>query len=132
MAEANDPECARLQLVAGDQVYRISRIRLHQSKAFMIEGASLPAAVFPQLSERDLRSHRLVEIAQAYSVLLGNSEERISVGTCSPLAAEALNLAQGTHVLMLDRIIRTRNGRPVEWRRAECVLNGMHYQVDLG
>ena len=132
MAEANDPECARLQLVPGDQVYRISRVRLHQSKAFMIEAASLPAALFPQLLERGLRSHRLVEIAQAYSLLLGNSEERISVGSCSPLAAEALNLVQGTHVLMLDRIIRTRNGQPVEWRRAECVLNGMHYQVDLG
>ena len=132
MAEANDPECARLQLVPGDQVYRISRVRLHQSKAFMIEAASLPAALFPQLLERSLRSHRLVEIAQAYSLLLGNSEERISAGSCSPLAAEALNLVQGTHVLMLDRIIRTRNGQPVEWRRAECVLNGMHYQVDLG
>jgi GntR family transcriptional regulator len=132
VAEASDSECAHLQLVPGEQVYRISRVRLHQSKAFMIEAASLPAALFPQLLERALRSHRLVEIAQAYSLLLGNSEERISVGTCSPLAVEALNLIQGTYVLMLDRIIRTRNGRPVEWRRAECVLNGVHYQVDLG
>jgi GntR family transcriptional regulator len=132
MAGANDTECKRLQLVAGEQVYRIRRVRLHEGKAFMIEVASLPATLFPQLLDRALRSHRLVEIAQAYSVLLGTSEERISAGTCSPLAAETLNLPQGTHVLMLDRIIRTRNGQPVEWRSAECVLNGMHYQVDLG
>ena len=132
MAEANASECARLQLATGDQVYRISRLRLHESKAFMIEGASLPAALFPQLLERALRSHRLVEIAQAYSLLLGNSEERIFVGPCSPSAAQALNVTQGTHVLMLDRLIRTRDGRPAEWRKAECVLNGMHYQVNVG
>jgi GntR family transcriptional regulator len=132
MAEANPSECARLQLVTNDQVYRITRLRLHQSKPFMIENASLSAALFPQLLERALTSHRLVEIAHAYSVLLGNSEERIGVGTCSLAVAEALELAQGTHVLKLDRVIRTRDGRPVEWRRAECVLNGMHYRVDLG
>jgi GntR family transcriptional regulator len=132
MAEASDSECARLQLTTGEQVYRISRIRSHLGRAFMIEDASLPAALFPQLVERALQSHRLVEIAQAYSLLLGNAVERIVVGTCSPLAAEALNLAQGTHVLILDRVIRTRNGRPAEWRRAECVLNGMHYKAQLG
>jgi len=132
MAEASDSECARLQLITGDQVYRISRIRSHLGRAFMIEGASLPAALFPQLVERALQSHRLVEIAQAYSLLLGNAEERILIGTCSPLAAEALNLAQGRPVLILDRVIKTRNGRPAEWRRAECVLNGMHYKAHFG
>jgi GntR family transcriptional regulator len=132
MAEASDSECARLQLITGDQVYRISRIRSHLGRAFMIEGASLPAALFPQLVERALQSHRLVEIAQAYSLLLGNAEERILIGTRSPLAAEALNLAPGTPVLILDRVIKTRNGRPAEWRRAECVLDGMHYKAHLG
>jgi GntR family transcriptional regulator len=73
----------------------------------------------------------LVDIAQAYSVLLGKGEERVFVGMCSPSAAEALNLAEGTHVQMLDRVISTHNGRPAEWRRAECVLDGMYYRVRL-
>ena len=92
LAEASACECARLQRITGDQVYRITRIRSRQSRAFMIEGASLPAALFPQLVERALQSHRLVEIAQAYSLLLGSSEERIFAGACSPLAAEALHI----------------------------------------
>jgi hypothetical protein len=33
----------------------------------------------------------------------------------------------GMHVLLLDRVIRTRDGRPAEWRQAECVLRKMHY-----
>ena len=97
----------------------------------MIEEASLPAALFPLLVEQGLPSHRLVAIAQAYGMLLGKAEERISVGAPSPLAAEALNLAQGTQVLILDRVIRTYDGRPAEWRRGECMLNGMHYVVEM-
>jgi len=131
MAEASEVECARLQLVKGDQVYRISRICSHMGRAFMNECASLPAALFPQLAERNLPSHRLVEIAQGYCVLLGKGEVRVSLGTCSPSAAEALNLAEGTHVLMLDRVVWTHDGRPAEWCRAECILDEMHYKVYL-
>jgi GntR family transcriptional regulator len=129
LAEASPSECERLQLVTGNKVYRIRRLRSRQGKAFMIENASLPAALFPQLVERDLRSHRLVEIAQAYSVLLGSSAERVLAETCSASAAEALRIEPGTPVLILDRVIRTRDGRPAEWRRAECVPGEMHYQV---
>lgn len=132
MTEASASECARLQLITGDQVHRMRRIRSQQGRAFMMEGASLPADLFPRLVERAFQSRRLVEIAQAYSLLLGNSEERVLAGTCSPFAAEALNIGLGTPVLILDRVIWARNGRPAEWRRAECVLNGAHYQVNFG
>jgi GntR family transcriptional regulator len=130
-AEASDHECSRLRLISGDQVYRITRVRSHSSKAFMFEQASLPVALFPGLVETALPSHRLVEIAQAYHLLLGDAEERISVSVPSQLAAEALSLAPGAHVLALDRVIRTRDGRPAEWRRAECALQNMHYLAEM-
>jgi GntR family transcriptional regulator len=131
LAEASEAECARLHLIKGDQVYRISRIRSHLNKAFMIEDASLPAALFPCLVETALPSHRLVGIARAYRLLLGDADERISVETPSQVAAEALHLPPGTQVLVLDRVVRTRDGRPAEWRRAECSLRKMHYQVEI-
>ena len=126
LVEANGPECSRLRLVRGDHVYRIIRFRLHLSRAFMIEQASLPASLFPDLEEIALPSHRLVEIAQAYRVLLGSAEERISLEVASPMAIEALNLAPGTRVLSLDRVSWMRDGRPAEWRRAECAANNMY------
>jgi GntR family transcriptional regulator len=130
-AEASVSECARLQLTKGNEVYRIRRIRSHQRRAFMVEDASLPVALFPQLMEKALRSHRIVDIAQAYSVLLGNSEERLFARPCSPSAAEVLKIGVGTLVLMVDRLIRTRDGRLAEWRRGECVLDGMHYHLNF-
>jgi GntR family transcriptional regulator len=127
MTGANESECAHLELVSGDQVYRIIRLRCHGSRAFMIEEASLPAALFPNLPELALRSHRLDEIAQAYRLPLGQAEERISVRGASPLAAEALDLAPGTKVLSLERVVRARDGRPAEWRRSECELNSVNF-----
>jgi DNA-binding GntR family transcriptional regulator len=63
---------------------------------------------------------------------LGNLVKCVSARSCSPSAAEALNTGLGTPVLILDRVIRTRDGRPAEWCRAECVLNGVHHQVNWG
>jgi DNA-binding GntR family transcriptional regulator len=97
----------------------------------MFEQASLPAALFPGLVERALSLHRVVQMAHAYHLLLGDAEERISVEAPSQLAAEALGLAPGTQVLSLDRVISTRDGQPAEWRRAECVLRNMHYRVEI-
>jgi GntR family transcriptional regulator len=115
--------------VRGDHVYRITRIRSYLAKAFMFEEASLPVALFPGLMETALTSHRLVDIAQAYHLLLGDAEERIAVEAPSQVATEALSLIPGTHVLSLDRVIRTRDGQAAEWRRGDCVLNNMHYLV---
>jgi GntR family transcriptional regulator len=130
--QCNGLERARLQLDAGARVYRIHRTRSHLGKIFMFEVAALPAVLFPGLEERSLPSHRLIDIAHAYCLLLGNAEERISLETPSPAAAEALNLASGTtHVLQLDRVIRSRDDQPLEWRRAECASLKMHYLAEI-
>jgi GntR family transcriptional regulator len=131
LGECSEPECARLQLVRGEQVYRIRRSRSQLGEVFMIETASLPAAIFPDLLERTLPSHVLLDVAMAYGLLLGDGQERISLALPSTVAAEALNLAPGARVLLLDRVIKTRDGRPAEWRRAECNMKRLHYQAEM-
>src|SRR5262245_61739232 len=39
---ANEPECARLRLSAGDGVYRIRRVRQHGGRKFMVADIALP------------------------------------------------------------------------------------------
>jgi DNA-binding GntR family transcriptional regulator len=38
-----------------------------------------------------------------------------------------LAVAPGTPVLMLDRVVHTADGEPVEWRRAECHIGAGYY-----
>ena len=127
---ATAAERKRLRLNEQEVVCRITRVRSYRDKAYLTEETSLPAALFPKLAETDLRSRGIVSIAHAYGVLLGEAVERVSLGIASPLTAKMLNVVEYSPIFILDRIIKTRDGRPAEWRVAECKMSEMHYKVE--
>ena len=118
-AVANATERERLQLSNKNSVWRIRRVRYEADSAFMYEDVSLPVELFPELSDS---SSRIVVLAPRYGLLLGKAEERLSVGTATEPAATALCLAPRSPVMVLDRVVRTIDGRPVEWRLGQCRL----------
>jgi GntR family transcriptional regulator len=129
--KASKEECDRLRLSADDMVYRIGRVRLKDDRAFMFEGACVPAALFPALEEMNAVTHHIASLAQKYGILLGKAEERISIGTTSVEVATALKMAPGGPVMVLDRIVRSIDGRPVEWRVAWCNPTENYYLASM-
>lgn len=129
---ASDAECERLQLTPQDHVYRITRFRSYTNKPFLFETVSLPMALFPGLTQRGLVSSALTTIANAYGLLLGNAVETVSPGAASASVSKALDIAESSPVLILDRLIMTRAGRPAEWRVGVCCRIGeLHYKVKI-
>lgn len=128
---ANDLECMRLGLRMHDPVYRTRCVRLHEDRPFMVEEASMPAALFPGLVAKNGVSHRIVALAQQHGMLLGKAEERISIDTASPAVAEALRVAPSSPVMVLDRLTLTLDGRPVQWRVGRCHLSAHHYLAEM-
>ena len=128
-AAASEVECLRLQLRSKDPVWRFRRVRLHEDRAFMSEEVVLPAELFPQLDTGN--AGRIVLLAQQHGLLLGPAEERISIGSATPYNAEALHLTQGAPVIVLDRVVHTIEGRPVEWRVGQCYLAANYYLAHL-
>jgi len=128
-APASPEECHRLRLRPSDEVFRVRGVCLNGKLPFMVEEASLPAALFPGLSEKRGTPHRIAALAQEHGILLGKAEERISIGSASASAAEALRIASDTPVMRLDRIIRMLDGQPVEWRIAHCNLVGGYFYI---
>ena len=116
-ASASATEAQRLQLINGDQVWRIRRVRFDGDNALMYEEVSLPAALFPDLSDS---STRIVLLAHQFGLLLGKADEKLSVGMASGAAADALHIPEGSPVMVLDRVVRTIDGRAVEWRIGQC------------
>ncbi len=125
-AWADEAERVRLCLQPIDRVFRIHRTCASNGKAFMAERASVPAALFPGLTEKAFLAHRIVDLAKAHGVRLGIARERVSIGIASAPAAEALGLEEGARVLVLDRVVMTLDGRLAEWRVAECNLTEEH------
>jgi GntR family transcriptional regulator len=128
---ANELEFARLSLQKGDKVFRIRRVRFNDDEPSMLEEASVPAALFPGLEEMTAFTHRIVCLAQKYGILLGKAEERISIASTSPRVADALRMVPGSPVVVLDRVVRTIDGRPVEWRMAWCQLAKNYYLAQM-
>lgn len=117
---ANELECIRLRLSSQNRVYRIQRVHLCEDRPLMMEGASVPADLFPDLLERQDSAERLALLAQRYGILLAKAEERISIGLAQASFAETLNVAAGSPVLVLDRVVVDLMGRPIEWRVGYC------------
>jgi GntR family transcriptional regulator len=126
-ASAEERKVLHLPLEA--EVHRLHRKRSYQRKPFLVEDVAVPVALFPDVSAEDWTSRWLTEIAPSCGVLLGKSVEHITPGVASAATALALRVPEGTPILILGRLISTRDGQPAAWRRAECISGGLRYQI---
>jgi len=131
-AEATEEERARLWLEAGDPVVRFRRVLLENDVPFMIEKSSIPAKLFAAVREKSDVGDPIVVLAHKCGVLLGDANERIVTGVATADVAEALRIAVGAPVVVLDRVIAGFDGRPVEWRMGWCILSGRYYEARIG
>ncbi len=128
---ANELERSRLQLSAHDSVYRIQRVRHDEGAIFQVEEASLPATLFPGLDEKKDITHRIIVLAQEYGILPGRAEERVSLGEASQPVAEKLGVSARSPIIVLDRVVLALDGRPIEWRVAQCNLVDKYYMAEM-
>ena len=128
---ASELERTRLKLQDKDTVYRVRCVRLYRDRPFMVEEASMPTALFPRLTEINGFPHAIVALAQKNGILVGKAEERISIHAATPTVAEALGIAPSTPILVLDRVLLTLEGRPIEWRVGKCNLQDHYYQAEI-
>jgi GntR family transcriptional regulator len=128
---AEEAECRRLYVRAHEKVLRICRLRRRDRKPYMLEDVVIPLSLFPGLSQASAPSHRIVVLAQQYGLLLGKGEERITIGSASLEVASILEVKAAVPLLVLDRVVHTLAGQPVEWRVGQCHIAGMHYLAEF-
>jgi GntR family transcriptional regulator len=118
---ASELERTRLRLQVDEIVYRVRCVRLHQNRPYMVEEASMPATLFPRLTEINGFPHAIVALAQKNGILVGKAEERISVQAATPTVAEALRIAPSSPIMVLDRIMLTLEGAPSSGASASAI-----------
>ena len=126
---ANDAERARLRLRGKEDVYRIHRVRSCNGRPFSVERMILPVRLFPGLTNRAASRGNIVALARGCGLRLGKARERALIGRASALAAETFSLTHSAPVFVLDRMVTTVEGCPVEWRIAECRLAPEHLEI---
>ncbi|MCC2031241.1 GntR family transcriptional regulator [Microbacterium allomyrinae] len=94
------------RVFANGQPLSLALVRLRSPEEFLPTAAELEAA-----------GSAIELLEQAYGVRVARSEHRVWATSASSEEAAALALEAGAPVLVLETVMRTREGRPVVWRR---------------
>ncbi len=108
---------AALQLGEGDEVYEIRRIRLADGRPIVLERSLFPAGRFPGLldSRLDGSLYELLEVR--YGLRPHRARESLEPVTAGVREAEALEIAEGAPLMLVERTAYARSGEPVEFAR---------------
>jgi DNA-binding GntR family transcriptional regulator len=114
---AGPVSAAALQLREGDQVHEVRRVRLGDGKPIVLEHSLFPAALFPGLLQCRLDGS-LYELLEArYGHRPHRARESLEPVTAGVREAEALDVAEGAPLMLVERIAYTQGGQPVEFAR---------------
>ena len=127
---ADPAEAEHLALTVGAPVMHLTRLQTSSGAPLLLETITVSAEMFPSL--RDAHAgYDLAELCLRHGVLIGSGEERLTMQIADERICKQLKIAKGSPVARLERLIRTIDGRPAEWRQAWCNLDGHYYTAEL-
>lgn len=127
---ANAAEAGRLALHAGAPVVCLTRLQTLNGRPLLLETITVSAAMFPSLREAPA-SYDLADLCLRHGMLIGSGEERLTMQAADEQTSTLLKVTEGARLTRLDRVIKTIDGRPAEWRQAWCNLEGHDYTAEL-
>ena len=70
-------------------------------------------------------------VRRAAGKVIASAEETLSAEAAAPRHARPLGLAPGTPVMVIERLARGYDGKPLEWRRSRGPADKFRYQVEI-
>lgn len=129
--EASQETAFRLGIQPKDEILTVHRVRYQNSLPFLTEKCVLPIRMFPALPE-DVAGYRMSVLAQNNGIIVGHAEEAVSAQSATATDAADLDIAEGTPVLAIDRIIFSDRGDALEWRVGRAHLRQERFVVHYG
>lgn len=128
VAPALPATAARLELDPGDQVLRVTRVRLVDGEPIAIERLELPASIVPGITPPDLESGNFYQLLRArFGVSVLEAVQSIEPSFTNPEQAELLDVPVYSPLLSIERTTRDTTGRIVEVTRS--VYRGDRYRI---
>jgi GntR family transcriptional regulator len=123
----------RLGIAQGDTIILIDRVRAINGRPAILETVEVPAALMPGL-EREVRLPNALypHYQSRHGISVISTEDRLSAVAADAAAAKTLGVAQGTPLLLAERVAHDLTGRAVEWRRSRFLSGDLAYAVTLG
>ncbi|MGO9504888.1 MAG: GntR family transcriptional regulator [Streptosporangiaceae bacterium] len=116
-APAGPRTAAALRIGEGDLVHDVRRIRLANGAPMVLERSLFPAALFPDMLGCGLDGSLYELLEERYGQRPHRARESLEPVTAGVAEAEALNVAEGAPLMLVERTAYSRAGLPLEFAR---------------
>lgn len=114
---ADEVVAGALGIAAGARAHRVERVRFAESEPVMLEESWIPAALFPGLLECDLGGSLYALMRDAYGRAPVRATERLAPALADAQAAEAMGVAEGDPLMLVERVAYDADDTPLEYAR---------------
>lgn len=112
------PVAKALGLESGARVQTAVRVRLIGDRVFSHLTTYVPEAIAANYSEADLATSPLFKLLERSGVQIDGAHQSVTATLATPDVAQALDVAVGSALLSLTRVVRDANGDGVEYLSA--------------
>ncbi len=123
-----------LQLRKNAQAITISRLRLVEGTPVLAEEIWLPLKPFRKFMELDDREIGPL-LYPIYDVVceqvVARADETLTAEAAQPEHSRLLQLEQGAPIIMIDRLARGYDNKPIEWRRSRGPASQFRYFTEI-
>jgi GntR family transcriptional regulator len=130
-AEAPPHVAEAMGLENSSHVQIASRVRFTNGLPFSHLTTYVPESIACNYSEHDLATTPLYELLERGGVTIDNAHQSVSATLASPTVAKALNIAVGTALLSINRVVRDSEGCAVEYLSARYRPDLFRLDMDL-
>lgn len=120
-----------LGLRTGERVQRSIRVRLTDGAPFSYLITQVPEGIGLTYSESDLSTTPLLQLLENSGAVVDRASQTIGATLAEPEVAEALQLAMGSPLLSLTRVVYEQGGRGVEHLYALYRPDRYSFHMDL-
>jgi len=114
---ASPAASAALEIAVGDAVYEVRRLRLADGTPILIEHSLFPARHCPGLLESRLDGSLYDLLDEKYGLRPHRAKESMEPVTAGVREAEALGVAEGAPLMLVERTAYAKSGTPLEFAR---------------
>ena len=120
-----------LQVSAGDAVQKAVRVRSTQAGPLSHITTYVPAAVSREFTRRELSKKPILILLEEQGVKVGRATQTISAKLADVQVASQLDIAVGSALLAVRRLIFDDQERPIQWLHGLYRPDRYEYEMQL-
>jgi GntR family transcriptional regulator len=128
---APDEVAQALQLAPGAPVQKAQRVRSTREGPLSLITTWVPAELTRGIGRRELARKPLLVLLEDAGVRIGDAQQLVSARLADDRAARHLQVAVGSALLAVTRLVHDAQGRPVQWLHGLYRPDRYAYRMDL-